>query len=143
MGHLNTYAMEDPIAATEGGGDTDLVASRIGTGAYSYGYFGQAGYLDHALANSMRLRQPRSLCPSLATRTWNAARSCALSARRGKRGRSGVAFEPALRAKGPFSSRVASLPRDSARPSHFVGEQFDPPHSRLRVQRVPGGRGSS
>ena len=51
-GDLNAYAMEDPIALIEAAGYTDLVESYIGADAYSYVYFGQAGYLDHALANS-------------------------------------------------------------------------------------------
>ena len=38
--------MKDPITLLEGAGYTDLVESYIGTDAYSYVYFGQAGYLD-------------------------------------------------------------------------------------------------
>jgi hypothetical protein len=43
--------MEDPIAAIEGAGYTDLIEAFVGSEAYSYVYYGQAGYLDHALAN--------------------------------------------------------------------------------------------
>jgi predicted extracellular nuclease len=57
IGDLNSYAMEDPIDAIKAAGYLDLVAEYGGIGAYSYVYFGQAGYLDHALSN-----------PSLATR---------------------------------------------------------------------------
>jgi predicted extracellular nuclease len=48
IGDLNAYAMEDPIATLKAAGYTNLV----GEDAYSYVYFGQAGYLDHALASS-------------------------------------------------------------------------------------------
>jgi predicted extracellular nuclease len=60
MGDLNSYAQEDPIDAiklgsddTAGTGDdyTNLIAQYQGTYAYSYVFDGQAGYLDHALAN--------------------------------------------------------------------------------------------
>jgi hypothetical protein len=52
MGDLNAYAMEDPIVALEAAGYTNLIKSLLGAHAYSYVYFGEAGYLDHALANS-------------------------------------------------------------------------------------------
>ncbi len=52
MGDLNSYAMEDPIAALQSAGYTDMVALFEGVQAYSYVFDGQAGYLDHALANS-------------------------------------------------------------------------------------------
>ncbi|MGD9100081.1 MAG: ExeM/NucH family extracellular endonuclease, partial [Anaerolineae bacterium] len=51
FGDLNSYAMEDPIAAARDAGYTDLLQSFVGTGAYSYIFDGQSGYLDHALAN--------------------------------------------------------------------------------------------
>lgn len=60
MGDLNSYAMEDPIDAiklgaddTAGTGDdfTNLIFDYQGRYAYSYTFDGQAGYLDHALAN--------------------------------------------------------------------------------------------
>jgi predicted extracellular nuclease len=51
IGDLNSYAMEDPIAAIENAGYTNLIKTFVGSGAYSYVYYGQAGYLDHALAN--------------------------------------------------------------------------------------------
>ena len=51
LGDLNAYRLEDPITALkEEGGYTDLVDLFIGAEAYSYVFFGQAGYLDHALA---------------------------------------------------------------------------------------------
>lgn len=49
-GDLNAYAMEDPIDAIEGAGYVNLVRLYEGHYAYSYVFFGQAGYLDHALA---------------------------------------------------------------------------------------------
>ena len=61
MGDLNSYAQEDPIDAIKLGSDDapgtgddymNLVADYQGTYAYSYTFDGQAGYLDHALANA-------------------------------------------------------------------------------------------
>ncbi|RMG94041.1 MAG: ExeM/NucH family extracellular endonuclease [Chloroflexi bacterium] len=52
MGDLNAYAMEDPITAIKNAGYTDLINAFLGPNAYSFVFFGQAGYLDHALANS-------------------------------------------------------------------------------------------
>jgi len=52
IGDLNSYAKEDPIQALTGAGYNDLVASFEGEQAYSYVFFGQAGYLDHGLANA-------------------------------------------------------------------------------------------
>ncbi len=51
IGDLNAYAKEDPIAAIINGGYTDLIARFISS-PYSFVYMGQAGYLDHALANA-------------------------------------------------------------------------------------------
>jgi len=60
IGDLNSYAQEDPIDTiklgsddTAGTGDdyTNLIAQYVGTFAYSFTFDGQAGYLDHALAN--------------------------------------------------------------------------------------------
>lgn len=52
IGDLNAYAREEPVTALTSAGFTDLVARHEGEQAYSYVFFGQAGYLDHALANS-------------------------------------------------------------------------------------------
>ena len=53
IGDLNAYAMEDPITTIESAGYTDLLDLFIGSSnTYSYIFMGQAGYLDHALANS-------------------------------------------------------------------------------------------
>jgi predicted extracellular nuclease len=61
MGDLNSYAQEDSIDAIKAGSDdiagtsddwTNLIAAYQGTYAYSYTFDGQAGYLDHALANA-------------------------------------------------------------------------------------------
>jgi predicted extracellular nuclease len=51
IGDLNSYAMEDPVAVIEDAGYTNLVETFVGPDAYSYVYYGQAGYLDHALTN--------------------------------------------------------------------------------------------
>ncbi|MFZ5884903.1 MAG: ExeM/NucH family extracellular endonuclease [Chloroflexota bacterium] len=61
IGDLNSYAMEDPIDAIKAGSDdtvgtsddyTNLISHFQGAYAYSYTFDGQAGYLDHALANT-------------------------------------------------------------------------------------------
>jgi hypothetical protein len=66
IGDLNSYAMEDPIDAIKAGADdtpgtgddyTNLIAHFQGAYAYSYTFDGQAGYLDHALANPSMFRQ--------------------------------------------------------------------------------------
>lgn len=51
IGDLNSYAMEDPVMALDDRGYTDLLARFEGDTAYTYVFHGQAGYLDHALAN--------------------------------------------------------------------------------------------
>ena len=59
-GDLNSYAMEDTIDEIKAGSDdtvgtaddfTNLIFDYQGTYAYSYTFDGQAGYLDHSLAN--------------------------------------------------------------------------------------------
>lgn len=57
MGDLNAYAKEDPIQTLVNGGMTDLHRYFHADSSYSYTYRGQAGYLDHALANSTMLAQ--------------------------------------------------------------------------------------
>jgi uncharacterized repeat protein (TIGR01451 family) len=52
VGDLNSYAKEDPIVALEQGGFTNLIAAFKGPLAYSYGFDGQYGYLDYALASA-------------------------------------------------------------------------------------------
>lgn len=56
IGDLNSYAQEDPINTIEGAGYTDLIELFVGTGwasgAYSFNFQAQSGYLDHGLASS-------------------------------------------------------------------------------------------
>jgi predicted extracellular nuclease len=52
VGDLNSYAKEDPIAAIESAGYTNLIAQFNGADAYSYVFDGQWGYLDHALGSN-------------------------------------------------------------------------------------------
>ncbi|RME49208.1 MAG: ExeM/NucH family extracellular endonuclease [Caldilineae bacterium] len=52
IGDLNSYAMEDPITTLKNAGYTNLVEKYVGNNAYTFVYQGQAGYLDHALANA-------------------------------------------------------------------------------------------
>ncbi|MDH5506695.1 MAG: ExeM/NucH family extracellular endonuclease [Anaerolineae bacterium] len=52
IGDLNAYAKEDPIMAILSAGFTNLLEALLGPAAYSYIFDGQAGYLDHALANA-------------------------------------------------------------------------------------------
>jgi predicted extracellular nuclease len=56
-GDLNSYAKEDPIAALEAGGFTNLLGLFQGEYAYTYVFDGQLGYLDHSLANASLLPQ--------------------------------------------------------------------------------------
>ncbi len=64
MGDLNSYAQEDTIDEIKAGSDdtvgtnddfTNLISHFHGAFAYSYTFDGQAGYLDHALANASML----------------------------------------------------------------------------------------
>jgi uncharacterized protein len=66
MGDLNSYAKEDPIDAVLAGSDdllgsaddyTNLVERYEGPHAYSFVFDGQAGYLDHGLANTTLAEQ--------------------------------------------------------------------------------------
>ncbi len=68
IGDINAYAQEDPIRTIKAGPDgilgtaddyIDLIENFVGPGdvAYSYTFFGEAGYLDHGLANSTLLSQ--------------------------------------------------------------------------------------
>ena len=66
MGDLNSYAMEETITEIKAGSDdiagtgddfTNLINYFQGTYAYSYTFDGQAGYLDHALANASLFAQ--------------------------------------------------------------------------------------
>jgi endonuclease/exonuclease/phosphatase family metal-dependent hydrolase len=57
VGDLNSYAGEDPIAALEGAGYTNLIKHYHGLDAYSYLFDGQWGYLDYVLASGPMLTQ--------------------------------------------------------------------------------------
>jgi predicted extracellular nuclease len=66
MGDLNSYAQEDTLDEIKAGSDdtagtsddfTNLIYQFHGPFAYSYTFDGQAGYLDHALANASLLGQ--------------------------------------------------------------------------------------
>ncbi|WP_035816250.1 endonuclease/exonuclease/phosphatase family protein, partial [Cupriavidus sp. SK-4] len=56
IGDLNSYAMEDPVRVLARRGYADMVAEFAGKPAYSYVYNGQAGYLDHVLADAAAAR---------------------------------------------------------------------------------------
>lgn len=51
VGDLNAYAKEDPIAAIQDRGYSNLIQRFVGNDAYSFVFSGQAGYLDHALSS--------------------------------------------------------------------------------------------
>jgi predicted extracellular nuclease len=55
IGDLNSYAQEDPVTTIEAAGYFDLIEAFLGAGfgdgAYSFNFFGQSGYLDHALSS--------------------------------------------------------------------------------------------
>lgn len=50
IGDFNAYMMEDPIASVVRAGYRNLLGDFVGSGAYSYTFFGQSGALDHALS---------------------------------------------------------------------------------------------
>lgn len=52
VGDLNSYAGEDPIAALEANGYTNIVKALHGNEAYSYVFDGQWGYLDYVLTSA-------------------------------------------------------------------------------------------
>ncbi len=56
LGDFNSYAMEDPIAALEAGGFTNL-HTLLGEDYYSYVFDGQWGTLDYGLASASLLSQ--------------------------------------------------------------------------------------
>jgi uncharacterized repeat protein (TIGR01451 family) len=51
IGGLNAYSQEDPIIELGNAGYIDLIDTFVGENAYSYVHSGQAGCIDHALAN--------------------------------------------------------------------------------------------
>lgn len=57
VGDLNSYAGEDPIAALEAAGYTNLIKAYHGDDAYSYVFDGQWGYLDYVLASASAVPQ--------------------------------------------------------------------------------------
>jgi predicted extracellular nuclease len=57
LGDFNSYSHEDPIKAIVTGGYTNLIASEIGSDAYSYVFDGGWGYLDYAFASPSLLNQ--------------------------------------------------------------------------------------
>ncbi len=63
MGDLNAYAKEDPITTLIDGGLTDMYRYFHADSAYSYVFRGQAGYLDHALANASMMQQVTGMQP--------------------------------------------------------------------------------
>lgn len=65
IGDLNAYGKEDPILNLSNVGFVDQVARFNGQAGYSYVFDGEAGYLDHALANSSMSAQ------IIATTHWN------------------------------------------------------------------------
>jgi uncharacterized protein len=52
LGDLNAYAREDPVVRLEAAGYVNLTRAFVGAGSYSYGFDGQWGSLDHALASA-------------------------------------------------------------------------------------------
>jgi len=57
IGDLNSYAQEDPITVLKQQGYTNLVEQFLGSDAYSFVFFGQAGTLDYALASGNLVSQ--------------------------------------------------------------------------------------
>ncbi len=63
IGDLNAYAKEDPITAFVNAGYTDMLQYFHTDSAYTYVYRGEAGYLDHALANESMSKQITGVTP--------------------------------------------------------------------------------
>jgi predicted extracellular nuclease len=63
IGDLNSYAMEDPVRLLASRGYADMMAKFAGKDAYSYVFAGEAGYLDHALANAPLAGRIRAVQP--------------------------------------------------------------------------------
>ncbi len=63
MGDLNAYGKEDPITTLTDAGLIDMYRYFHADSAYSYVYRGQAGYLDHALANASMMQQVTGMQP--------------------------------------------------------------------------------
>jgi predicted extracellular nuclease len=61
IGDLNAYARETPITTVERAGYTNLIDRFMGAETYSYVFFGQSGYLSHALASSSLTAQVTDL----------------------------------------------------------------------------------
>ena len=61
IGDFNSYAQEDPITALKNVGYTNLIESFNGSGAYSYAFNGEWGYLDHALGSAGLVPQVASV----------------------------------------------------------------------------------
>ncbi len=57
LGDFNSYAKEDPVTTLEAGGYTDLAASLLGPGSYSYLFDGQLGHLDYGFASPSLVSQ--------------------------------------------------------------------------------------
>jgi predicted extracellular nuclease len=57
IGDLNAYGKEDPIDALVQSGYDDLIDSFYGEQGYTFVFDGEAGYLDHALANTTMASQ--------------------------------------------------------------------------------------
>ncbi|MBQ6777810.1 MAG: hypothetical protein IJP52_05810 [Paludibacteraceae bacterium] len=63
MGDLNAYGMEDPIRTLTQKGMVDLHRYFHADSSYSYVYYGEAGYLDHALCDTSLLPQVTGMTP--------------------------------------------------------------------------------
>lgn len=57
LGDLNAYSMEQPVTTLEQNGYRNLIKQFNTSPQYTYVFYGQAGSLDHALANSSLARQ--------------------------------------------------------------------------------------
>jgi uncharacterized protein len=57
LGDLNAYAREDPVRMLEAAGFVDLLRLHQGDAATTYGFDGQWGTLDYALASPSLARQ--------------------------------------------------------------------------------------
>ena len=102
LGDLNAYAKEDPIAAIEAKGFTNLIAAEIGAEAYSYVFDGQWGYLDHALGTTPSSRRSPASPSGTSTPT---SRACSTTTTTSSRRAAGLASTPRISSASPTTTR--------------------------------------
>ena len=142
VGDLNSYAKEDPIAALEAEGYTNLVASRSAPDAYSYVFDGQWGYLDHALGTRRSVPQVTGVAewhinadePSVLD--YNNDFKSRRAARHRSTRRTSSASPTTTRSSSASTSPAVRETAGPARPAGRPRPPRDPPHPRPPTRRL-------